>query len=113
MKTMADARYCAACRLDCSSDRPCRCCDRNRMLEHHFLPRDVRQAYERRFPAAKRAAADDALANYAREMSVHWLNIVDAVLEDEGVEGRIRHRVLNTILYGGPNPADVIAREQL
>jgi hypothetical protein len=83
------------------------------MLEHHYLPRDVREAYERRFPATKRAAATDALAHYARELSVRWLAIVDAVLEDEGVEGQIRHRVLNTILYGGPNPADVVAREQL
>ncbi len=109
---MPDARYCAFCHLDCSNDQPCHCCDRNRMLEHHYLPRDVRAAYEQRFPAAKKAAATDVLANYTRELSTHWLNIIDAVLQDEGVGGQIRHRVLNAILYGGPNPADVAERER-
>jgi hypothetical protein len=109
---VTDSRFCAFCHVDCSNEHPCACCNRHRFLEHHYLPRDVRAAYEQRFPAAARAAKTDPLAHYARELSIHWLNIIDAVLQDEGVEGQIRHRVLNTILYGGPNPADVVERER-
>lgn len=109
---MADSRFCAFCHVDCSNEHPCSCCDRHRFLEHHYLPRDVRTAYERRFPDAMRGAQADPLASYTRKLSGHWLTIVDAVLEDEGVSGEIRQRVLNAILYGGPNPADVEERER-
>jgi hypothetical protein len=110
---MTDSRYCWRCHLDCSNDRPCACCDRNRMLEHHHLPTDVRRAYDQRFPGAVKAAATDPLANYARTLAEHWLSITDAVMEDEGVEGRIRQRVLNAILYGTATPAEVEERHRL
>lgn len=83
------------------------------MLEHHHLPTDVRRAYDQRFPKAVKAAVTDPLANYARTLCEHWLAITDAVMEDEGVEGPIRQRVLNAILYGTATPAEVEERNRL
>ena len=83
------------------------------MLEHHHLPTDVRRAYDHRFPKAVKAAATDPFANYARTLAEHWLAITDAVMEDEGVEGQIRQRVLNAILYGTATPAEVEERHRL
>lgn len=83
------------------------------MLEHHHLPADVRRAYDRRFPKAMKTAATDPLANYARSLCEHWLAITDAVMEDEGVTGPIRQRVLNAILYGTATPGEVEERHRL
>jgi len=110
---VTDSRYCARCHLDCSRDRPCTCCDRNRILEHHHLPTDVRRAYDQRFPKAVKAAATDPFANYAQTLCEHWLAITDAVMDDEGVDGRIRQRVLNAILYGTATPGEVEERHRL
>jgi hypothetical protein len=109
---MPDSRYCRRCHADCSNTEPCRCCDSRRLLEHHFLPEDVRNAFDQRFPAVAQAAATDTMASVTRELSLHWLRITDAVLEDEGVSGQIRERVLNAMLYGSTNPAEVVEREQ-
>lgn len=67
-------------------------------------------AFERRFPKARHGALTDAAVRYGRTLTIHLLDIADAAMEDENIERRARRRVINAILYGGSNPADVELR---
>lgn len=69
-------------------------------------------AFERRFPKARHGALTDAAAQYGRTLTIHLLDIADAAMEDENIERKARRRVINAILYGGSNPADVELRAQ-
>lgn len=67
-------------------------------------------AFERRFPKARHGALTDVAVQYGRTLTVHLLDIADAAMEDENIDRRARRRVINAILYGGSNPADVELR---
>lgn len=111
---MSDERpYCGRCRSYCASNAPCPCCSSVRTRRPHTLARDAINAYEQRVPGARHARLTDATAQYAHHLTTHLLDIADAAMADEGIEAPARYRVLQAVLYGGSNPADVWEREQM
>jgi hypothetical protein len=108
----AVAPYCARCRTDCTRQQPCAHCDNQRFPERHDLPADVLAAYERRVPGAREARLNDATAQYAYHLLRHWLEVSDAVMQDEGVDPRTRHRVLAAVAYASVSPADAWQRDR-
>lgn len=111
---MTDERpYCGRCRSYCASNALCPCCHSVGIRQPHTLARDAINAYEQRVPGARHARVNDATAQYAHHLTTHLLDIADAAMADEGIEAPSRYRVLQAILYGGSNPADVWEREQM
>lgn len=111
---MTDERpYCGRCRTYCSTNAPCPCCHAARTRQPHTLARDAINAYEQRVPGARHARLADQTAQYAHHLTTHLLDIANAAMADEGIEAPARYRVLQAVLYGGSNPADVWEREQM
>lgn len=106
------APYCARCRTDCTREQPCAHCENQRHIERHDLPADVLAAYEKRVPGAREARLNDATAQYAHHLLRHWLEVTDAVMQDEGVDARTRHRVLAAVAYASVTPADAWQRDR-
>ncbi len=105
--------YCARCRTDCTRTQPCPHCENQRHVERHDLPRDVLESYRRRVPGANDPAVYDATAQYAHHLLRHWLEIACAVMQDEGVDARTRHRVLAAVAYVSVSPPDIIQRDRM
>jgi hypothetical protein len=100
--------YCFACRSYCARNAPCRCCES--VWRQHSPGQDAMLAYEKRVPGARHGALSDAAASYGRTMTIHLLDIASAAMTDEGIDPAVQHRIINAILYGGSNPADVELR---
>lgn len=105
--------YCGRCRTYCASNAPCPCCHAARTMQPHTLARDAINAYEQRVPGARAARLADPTVQYAHHLTTHLLDIADAAMADEGIEAPARYRVLQAVLYGGSNPADVWERGQM
>lgn len=110
---MDERPYCGRCRSFCARNAPCPCCHARGFARPHTLARDAIDAYEQRVPGARQARTQDPTANYGWQLTTHLLDVANAAMADEGVEPAARYRVIQAILYGGPNPADAWQREQM
>lgn len=100
--------YCGRCRMYCTPSAPCTHC--RPVARPHTMARDVMDAYEERVPGARETRRSDAASQYARHLTVHLLDVAAAAMQDEGIEAGARYRVLQAMVYGGSNPADVELR---
>ena len=100
--------YCGRCRMYCAPGAPCTHC--RPFPRPHTMARDVMDAYEERVPDAREARLNDATAQYAHHVTVHLLDVACAAMQDEGIDAGAWYRVLQAMVYGGSNPADVELR---
>lgn len=73
----------------------------------------LRQARERwadRMPGAHHAYMNDPTTHYQVQLMDAILATVDMAMEDEGVPEDARQRIIRTVVYGSPNPADAEVR---
>lgn len=106
-----DEPFCGRCRSYCNTTNAlCPCCQSVGVWQRHSLAEDVMRLYEARIPGARQARLKDPQSSYAWEMLRNLLAITDAAMTDEGIETRVRQRVLAAVTYGGLNPADAEQR---
>lgn len=75
------------------------------------IVRDAIDRYERRMPGARAAANTDPIQHHLTTWMHRMLDLVDMVLEDEGIPEETRRKVAQCILYGSPNQADAEMRQ--
>jgi hypothetical protein len=76
------------------------------------LVTEVLRQYDERFPGARDARANDQWSYYARSLIGQTLASADWVLENEGIDERVRYRVLTAMALGGLSPVDAEMRQQ-
>lgn len=72
--------------------------------------RQARERWSERMPGAYRAYMNDATHHYQVDLVDTILATVDMAMEDEGVPEAARQRIIRTVVYGSPNPADAELR---
>ena len=68
--------------------------------------RSARERYQQNMPGAHEAWLNDPTHHYLVTWMDAILTAADLVMEDEGVPEETRRRVIRTVVYGGPSPAD-------
>lgn len=72
--------------------------------------RGARERYQLNMPGAHEAWLNDPTHHYLVTWMDTMLTAVDMVMEDEGIAPEVRERIIRTVVYGGPNPADAEQR---
>lgn len=72
--------------------------------------RQARERWSRRIPGADRIRLSDPIAHFQTHYIDTMLTLADMAMEDEGIPEETRQRVIRTVVYGSPNPADVELR---
>lgn len=76
----------------------------------HDYIRQARERWARRMPGATHVQHYDAVTHFQTHYIDTMLTLADMAMEDEGIPEHVRQRVIRTVVYGSPNPADAELR---